>query len=77
MPEPLKNVNATALRTIRTASKAYDNLVEVFQMGDRSRLDAEIDVGMQEWVQVSVSTRYFQIKTDSNVGWKLWPRPSA
>ena len=67
------------MRTIRAASKAYDNLVDIFQQGDRSRFEAEMDVGMQEWVQVSVSTQFnfYSFECLPNIGWKLWLSPSA
>ncbi|KAH7065149.1 hypothetical protein B0J12DRAFT_639256 [Macrophomina phaseolina] len=45
----IKTANSHALRIIRTASKAYDTIAEIFQGGDPARLQAEIDVGSQIW----------------------------
>lgn len=37
---------------IRQASKAYDALGDIFQSGDRSHLQAEIDAGVAVWSDV-------------------------
>lgn len=47
--QTIKTANSHALRTVRTASKAYDTIAEIFQGGDPARLQAEIDVGSQIW----------------------------
>lgn len=47
--QTIKTANTHALRTIKTASKAYETVAEIFQGGDPTRLQAEIDVGAQIW----------------------------
>ena len=55
VPEIPKSFNTSATRTIKQASRAYDILAEVFQSGDRARLQAEIDAGVGVWSEVSDS----------------------
>jgi hypothetical protein len=53
VPDIPKNANSQAIRTIKVVAKPYESLVKAYQEGDFQKLQAEVNVGLQVWDEVS------------------------
>ncbi|EON63920.1 hypothetical protein W97_03148 [Coniosporium apollinis CBS 100218] len=48
-PESPRTVNSSALKVLRSTSKPYETVVEIFQNRDMPRLQADVDAGAELW----------------------------
>jgi COP9 signalosome complex subunit 3 len=49
-----RSANATAIKQVRSASKAYEAVAEAYShLNDMSKLKAQINAGAQTWTEVS------------------------